>query len=51
MAFLTSLSGLVGNDPRSPEKQSRERVAASVFFDWEVLYKHKNNTLIFLGNY
>jgi L-arabinokinase len=35
MAFLTSLSGLVGNDPRSPEKQSRERVAASVFFDWE----------------
>uniref|UniRef100_A0A0E0CFF0 GHMP kinase N-terminal domain-containing protein n=1 Tax=Oryza meridionalis TaxID=40149 RepID=A0A0E0CFF0_9ORYZ len=35
MAFLTSLSGLVENDPRSPEKQSRERVAASVFFDWE----------------
>uniref|UniRef100_A0A0D9VC48 GHMP kinase N-terminal domain-containing protein n=1 Tax=Leersia perrieri TaxID=77586 RepID=A0A0D9VC48_9ORYZ len=35
MAFLTSLSGLVVNDPRSPEKQSRERVAASVFFDWE----------------
>ncbi|KAL5208229.1 hypothetical protein ABZP36_032664 [Zizania latifolia] len=35
MAFLTSLSGLVGNDPRSPEKQSRERVAASVLFDWE----------------
>ncbi|KAG8058091.1 hypothetical protein GUJ93_ZPchr0002g24544 [Zizania palustris] len=35
MAFLTSLSGLVGSDPRSPEKQSRERVAASVLFDWE----------------
>jgi hypothetical protein len=36
MAFLTSLSGLVGNDPRSPEKQSRERIAASVLFDLEV---------------
>jgi hypothetical protein len=36
MAFLTSLSGLVGNDPRSPEKQSRERTAASVLFDLEV---------------
>ncbi|KAG8069726.1 hypothetical protein GUJ93_ZPchr0006g42318 [Zizania palustris] len=35
MAFLTSLSGLVGNDQRSPEKQSRERVAASILFDWE----------------
>ncbi|KAM0890914.1 hypothetical protein ACQ4PT_026699 [Festuca glaucescens] len=35
MAFLTSLSGLVGNDPRSPEKQSRERTAASVLFDLE----------------
>ena len=36
MAFLTSLSGLVGNDPRIPEKQSRERTAASVLFDLEV---------------
>ncbi|KAM3239911.1 hypothetical protein ACQJBY_053540 [Aegilops geniculata] len=35
MAFLTSLSGLVGNDPRIPEKQSRERTAASVLFDLE----------------
>ncbi|KAM0837823.1 hypothetical protein ACQ4PT_061373 [Festuca glaucescens] len=35
MDFLTSLSGLVGNDPRSPEKQSRERTAASVLFDLE----------------
>ena len=37
MSFLKSLSGLAGNDPRSPEKQTRERTAASVLFDWEVL--------------
>ena len=37
MSFLKSLSGLVGNDLRSPEKQTRERAAASVLFDWEVL--------------
>lgn len=35
MSFLKSLSGLVGNDLRSPEKQTRERAAASVLFDWE----------------
>ncbi|KAG2648476.1 hypothetical protein PVAP13_1NG027200 [Panicum virgatum] len=35
MSFLKSLSGLAGNDPRSPEKQTRERTAASVLFDWE----------------
>ncbi|GJM90184.1 hypothetical protein PR202_ga06441 [Eleusine coracana subsp. coracana] len=35
MSFLKSLSGLVGNDPRSSEKQPRERAAASVLFDWE----------------
>ncbi|GJN18976.1 hypothetical protein PR202_gb06199 [Eleusine coracana subsp. coracana] len=29
------ISGLVGNDPRSSEKQPRERAAASVLFDWE----------------
>ncbi|KAJ1255603.1 hypothetical protein BS78_K183500 [Paspalum vaginatum] len=35
MSFLKSLSGLVGNDLRNPEKQTRERAAASVLFDWE----------------
>jgi L-arabinokinase len=36
MSFLKSLSGLAGNDPRSPEKQTWERAAASVRFDWEI---------------
>jgi L-arabinokinase len=36
MSFLKSLSGLVENDTRTPEKQPRERAAASVLFDWEV---------------
>ncbi|KAL6603260.1 hypothetical protein ACP70R_043621 [Stipagrostis hirtigluma subsp. patula] len=35
MAFLKSLSGLNGNDLKSPENQPRERTAASVLFDWE----------------
>ncbi|OEL36892.1 L-arabinokinase [Dichanthelium oligosanthes] len=35
MSFLKSLSGLAGNDPRGSEKQTRERAAASVLFDWE----------------
>ncbi|KAL6873876.1 hypothetical protein ACP4OV_013958 [Aristida adscensionis] len=35
MDFLKSLSGLNENDFKSPEKQPRERTAASVLFDWE----------------
>ncbi|KQK17416.1 hypothetical protein BRADI_1g34327v3 [Brachypodium distachyon] len=35
MAFLKSLSGLTGNELKSFEMQSRERIAASVLFDWE----------------
>jgi hypothetical protein len=37
MAFLKSLSGLSGNASKNAEVQSRERTAASVLFDWEVL--------------
>ncbi|XP_062234198.1 L-arabinokinase-like isoform X2 [Phragmites australis] len=35
MAFLKTLSGLTGIELKSPEKQPRERTAASVLFDWE----------------
>ncbi|KAK3131212.1 hypothetical protein QOZ80_6BG0503530 [Eleusine coracana subsp. coracana] len=35
MAFLKGLSGLNGNDLKSPDKQPREKTAASVLFDWE----------------
>ncbi|GJM97518.1 hypothetical protein PR202_ga14450 [Eleusine coracana subsp. coracana] len=35
VAFLKGLSGLNGNDLKSPDKQPREKTAASVLFDWE----------------
>jgi hypothetical protein len=37
MDFLKSLSGLSGNASKNAEVQSREKTAASVLFDWEVL--------------
>jgi hypothetical protein len=40
MTFLKSLSGLAGSEFKNSEVQSRERTAASVLFDWEVLIFH-----------